>query len=212
MTLVIPPRYGQVTFLFRGPNSESSDAVITLGVRQANQALNPDPTPQQMVDRFAAVYSAFHTDRAVSQWVFEGAKMKYNDDGVMKDYEKLVEVPGGSSATPLPPNICALAKKVTNQAGRAGKGRWFIPGVLTPDVVNGSGIIAAGTVTNLQNRLNTLFADMKRIQIAGSSDQDIATLWILHRITPKTPVPGPPTEMTGFTMTNKIGVQRSRLR
>jgi len=212
MSLVIPPRFGQVTFMFRGPNTESSDSVITLGVRQANQALNFDPTPQEMVDRFASVYSAFHQDRAVSQWVFEGVKMKYNDDGTMRDFEKLVEVPGGSAATPLPSNIAALVKKTTTVAGRIGKGRFFVPGILTADVVNGSGVIATAAVVAIQAKLAVLYQDLKRTAATAQADEDNATLWILHRTSDTVPVAPPPSEITAFTLSNKIGTQRSRLR
>jgi hypothetical protein len=212
MSLVIPPRHGQVSFLFRGPNTESSDSVITLGVRQANQALNFDPGPQEMVDRFVQAYTTFHTDRAVSQWVFEGCKMKYNDDGTMRDFEKLVEVPGGSAATPLPSNIAALVKKTTSVAGRVGKGRFFIPGILTADVVNGSGIISTAAVVAIQAKLTVLYQDLKRTAAAAQLDEDNATIWVLHRTSDTMPIAPPPSEVTGFTLSNKIGTQRSRLR
>lgn len=212
MTLVIPPTYGQATFLFRGPGSESTDTVITLGVKRETEVAAPDPTPQEMANRFRAAYETFHADRAVSAWVFEGVKLKYNNGGTMEDYEAMADVPGGSSATPLPPNIACLVKKTTNQAGRTGKGRFFIPGILTADVVNGSGIISPTAIVNIQAKLAVLYADLKRLPVSGSLDRNIATLHVLHNVTPNIPVPGPPSTITGFAVTSKIGTQRSRLR
>lgn len=123
---------------------------------------------------------------------------------VMRNNTSVTEFPvghaGTASATFQPPQVCALAKLTTGFPGRAFRGRFYIPNVLSDGDVDEGGQIASLKLGALEDALSALFL---ATDVAGGA------LVILHTFE-GTAVE--PTFVTGGQMQSLVATQRRRLR
>lgn len=98
----------------------------------------------------------------------------------------------------VPQNTAVLVTKLTNTAGRRGRGRMYVPGTATEDAVNNVGTLTPTAVSTRQTEINDWFA---RLVAEGH------TPVVLHATPPPTGTP-----ITGFVVQSMVATQRRRLR
>ena len=105
--------------------------------------------------------------------------------------------PGTSASSPNVPQSALLVAKSTNQGGRAGRGRFFLPG-LPEAAFEDDGSVSAGTMT----LAGTVIGDM-----IGDFNLNDVSLRLLHSVA------GPaPAVVTGLAVRSISATQRRRLR
>lgn len=97
-----------------------------------------------------------------------------------------------------------LLNKVTNVLGRQGRGRMFIPGVLSQTEVNTSGIISSGSVTAFQADADGFYNDLLD---PGATSGPALPPVLLHSNAVLSPTP-----IEALQVSNKTGIQRKRIR
>lgn len=110
---------------------------------------------------------------------------------------------GVSTADAYAPNCSLLVKKNTNQGGRRGQGRMFLPS-LPENVVGPGGVVEGTTVSTINGRFATFHTNMIN---------DSYTPVLLHRHDPdlgQSPVA--PTAIQNWTVQSILATQRRRLR
>jgi len=121
-----------------------------------------------------------------------------------------IEIPEGGtgalSITVPPPQVTLLVKKITALGGRANRGRFYWPGMLTTTALNENGSIETGALANYQSYFDDFFDQMETGD--GGAD-DPCPLVILHDETSPTTTP---TLLTGLVVDGRCATQRRRLR
>lgn len=199
MSLVIPPGYGSAAFVFTS-SSGTPPFVTTLGVDLSEFG----------GDFVEAANTAF------TYWTNSMPALIDND--LALDHVTLSvgsDGPGGSVDSDLPPfqmtnngtfgpvAIGVLARKVTNEIGRRGRGRMFLPGTNLESGTEVDGTLTTAYRTTVQTALNNLYDDFAN----GSSPLLALPPVLLHSTAPTDPTP-----ITSFTVADLVGVIRGRIR
>lgn len=119
-------------------------------------------------------------------------------------YEVIIGTAGGSSSTRPPQNVASLVDKITNVAGRRGRGRFYFPGMLSDGGIDGNGDVQSSALTDNNTRLATWFDDLT---VPGAGYTASLVPVIFHASGDQTPTP-----ITEFRMDPKVATQRQRLR
>jgi hypothetical protein len=107
------------------------------------------------------------------------------------------------------PSLALLVKKLTGQAGRASKGRFFIPGILRDIYFDNSGRLGGAEIVAFQSSCVSFF---NKLNEAATATEARVIPHVLHNV-PKPPaVLQPPTQILGFQLDPRIASQRRRLR
>ncbi len=193
MPVNVPDGYGSLAYLW-SLTGDSEVMATTIGVKW--DAFNPSPQAcaslkaQQFVD--ATPVGTFS-----SAWTFKGCELRTGGAGV----------PGGVFVAPkahtgtavvqtLPQNCSFLLRKLSNLAGRRGRGRMYWPCFLGEESqVDNAGNIPEPTRTNIDSYFD---------QALPGDD-----FYILHNTLPSVLAP---TLITDFVLDGKIATQRRRLR
>lgn len=203
MTLVIPPGHAQASIEFLS-DYDPDPWYTTFGV----QLVDAEGDFTYMAN-FAA--SAFETGfQAIlsNEVMITACELRVGQDG---GPPLLVRVNrgnrGGSSADMLPQNCAALIRKGTNRAGRTGRGRMYLPGVLPENKVSQTGIIASDHLGVLEGAAEA-FLEALDDPIAPPSPT--SPMVLLHNAF----VPGgtTPDPVVSLIPDNRIATQRRRLR
>lgn len=199
MSLVIPPGFGSAAFVFTS-STGTPPFVTTLGVDLSNAG-------GDFVD---AANTAF------TYWTNSMPALIDND--LTLDHVTLSvgqDGPGGSVDSDLPPfamtnsgtfgpvALGVLARKVTNEIGRRGRGRMFLPGTNLESGTETDGSLTSGYRGTVQTALDNLYDDFAN----GSSPLIAMPPVLLHSQAPTDPTP-----ITGFTVADLVGVIRGRIR
>lgn len=109
----------------------------------------------------------------------------------------------------LPCNTAALVRKQSAFAGRAQRGRWYIPGLAEADVGN-DGVLIGAYMTAMNTALDNLYADWTVyrpcIIHSGECTAGVAGHSGAHNV-----VPPEPTDLAGFDLDDHVATQRRRL-
>ena len=199
MSLVIPPGFALASFV-HSSDVGTPPLVTTLGVD-------------------ISAFGGDHVEAANTAFTYWAQNIMATMDGsITLDRVTLAvgsDGPGGSvdsnltpyegdrSGAMVPASMSAIARKVTNDLGRRGRGRMFIPGVLTQTEVDEAGKIGSTRLNTLQTALNTLYGQFQN----GSSPLLALPPVLLHSSAPTTPTP-----ITGFPLATLVGWVRGRIR
>lgn len=224
MALTIPAgeAIGSIEVMF---DNDPEPMYVTLGIRAA---VGPLAEPHAL-----RLFSAWRQNpllRQVSSAQLRGAILRVEQDGggaVVYEHRPAAAVAGGTVASGFPSNVAVIAEKITARAGRRGRGRMFIPGIPDTDADN-AGVLSSSAVTGwntvmlgfLQNLLGqtgggTLEgADVIPLLFHGPTTTTTRTTGPGSRtVTVTEGAAGPlPDVITGFSVDNKVGTQRRRLR
>jgi hypothetical protein len=142
-----------------------------------------------------------------SDYALTGVSVVMNVGGVLTEGEVNVITPGVAATNHPVQNTALLIRKVSGLAGRANRGRWYMPpGRLAEVDVNNFGLIDAVDLATIQGEVDSLLLDL---ETAGGVDN----LVILHsEVPPGVPSIVPPTEITNLVVEQTVATQRRRLR
>lgn len=187
----IPSGFGQATLIFDIPGP-SGPANIVFGYTK-NAGLNPDQAAEDIHDAWTAVGS-MHTS-VDAQASITGVTTLERLAGVLNAGLFNETVAGGTSGGAAPPQVATLFRKVTAQAGRAFRGRMYLPASPSP---NEDGTYPGATVTTLNGRAATFF---NALATAGLD------MVLLHSDPAISPTP-----VTSLVLVNLVATQRRRVR
>jgi hypothetical protein len=201
MPLTIPPGFGEVTFRFTLAG-DPEVMTVSLGFDHDGASSATVLAGNLYVPMGVWVGTTWGSDYALT-----GAYVVKNDAGVLTEGEVNIITPGIAATNHPVNNTAMLVRKVTGVAGRANRGRWYLPpGRLAEVDVNNYGLIDAADLALIQGEVNDLFDDL--VAAVGVGD-----LFVLHSEIPVgTPSVVPPTEITGLVVEQKVATQRRRLR
>lgn len=192
----IPLEFSLLVWTFAGPIS-NRPAVCTMGVG--------DPPGGWDTTMMAAARDAWADNilpRQGARWKLVKTTAYQGASGGSVAFELTSDLAGSivQGAT-APPNVAALIRKHTAAAGRANRGRMFVPGV-TDSQLEDDGKFASGEYTSWLTAATGLFQDLTTASIPP---------FILHSPASGGGVPAP-TAITSLTVDQLCSTQRRRLR
>lgn len=149
---VIPIGHCQCNIRFTGL-AVPTGAELTLGINQSLQ------TPAQVATAVGGFFSNNLLSPLANEVTLSSVLCKFGPNNTGPSAEVAFQVAGSASGAAGPPNFSLLVKKVTGDGGRAGRGRWFIPGLPEGQVDEG-GFILQATLDDYQDRLDAFLNDL----------------------------------------------------
>lgn len=198
MGVLIPPGFGNLTFVMTHVG-DSEPMMTAIGVDPAGTSLDGPGIAQSAY----ALWAAQWLTQQPGNLVLEEVRYSVGQDGtdpLTYVYQGTDNGNGGSAY--LPQNCALLVKKQTALGGRRGRGRMYIPYLLTENYVDPVGNIDPTYVGGLQDIADDFYD--------GLVSADLQPV-LLHD-------PGgfgvepPPTPILQLSVDNKIATQRRRLR
>lgn len=198
MSLVIPPGFGNAAFIFTG-SAGTQPFVTTLGVEI--ESFGGDHVAAA---NFAKqVYAANMASITSNNLVLDRVTLAIGNDGPGGSVDSdTAPVPMTASVSAGVTAMSVIARKVTDQFGRFGRGRMFLPGVNSEAGIEPDGSLTTAYRNQVQTALGNLFAGLG----AGSAPNLPPVL--LHG--PAISIP--PTPMTGLVVSDTVGWIRGRIR
>lgn len=202
MSLVIPPGFGSAAFVLTGAPG-TQPYVTTIGVDLS--AAGGDWT--LAADSAFNAYDFAFKSQMSSALTLDHVTLSVGSDGPGGSVDSTWAPSSGTRTGNFPPTaMSAICRKSTNVLGRRGRGRMFVPGIISENEVDEDGTI----VTARRAAINTALGDFFTALTEGA---DISAI-------PLPPVllhgPGagalPPTPITGLTVSDTVGWIRGRIR
>jgi hypothetical protein len=199
VSLIIPPGFGNAAFIFTG-GAGTPEFVTTLGVDLANAGGDFVGVANALGDIYATAWAA-ETDSA---FTLDRVNLAVGQDGPGGSVDSdFTPIPMTRSGTGPPVSMAVVLRKVTNEIGRRGRGRMFMPGLLTTANVDESGIVASGR----RGEINTAAENFYELLTDALG---VATAYdpvLLHGAAPADPDP-----IVGFQASTIVGWIRGRIR
>ncbi len=197
MPLIIPPGYGQAAFIFSGAVG-TPPYVTTLGVDLG--AVGGD-----FVGAANSLKAAWCADLVANQWdqlALQMVSLQVGQDGGSGSVSSTsAPCPGTNNGTMAPLAMAVIARKVTNDLGRKGRGRMFIPASVAESDVDAGGNVSASLQTIWNNDLETF-----RLSLENGLLGSLETPPVLLHNGPELPTP-----IVGFQIAQKVGWIRDRI-
>lgn len=190
----IPTGYAQANLIFTG-GPIPSGAQVTLGLDVSAFAGTPSEAAQEIQD--AAVASNL-VEQLATGVVLSDVLVKFGPDATGPSGNASGSETGLEGAA-TPPNTAILVQKHTAFGGRAGRGRMYLPSP-NESKVDPTGLLDSTYVSNIQTSVDAFGAALSTAFL---------TPVVLHgENSPLTT----PSEITGFSVSNRVATQRRRLR
>lgn len=191
----VPPGYAQFSFVYTLAGDQEG-MMFGLGISWDDAVFLGD-----VAEDIRAVWETIMVPSLGITYTFQGVTaVGTTSGGIEVAAEAMDPAPGTSATAKLPQNCALLVKKTTGLRGRSNRGRMFVPGHLSDDVVDDTGTIASGTVTAYQTALTNVRTTVEAL--AG-----VTALALLHTSAAETP-----TLITELVVDPVIATQRRRLR
>jgi len=190
----IPVGYAQANLFFTGAAAPTG-AQVTLGLELEDSGMSPVDVAEIVGGNWEILILPFQVDDIT----LDRCVVKFGPNATGPDGEFVISAPGTDSGEPEAPNVAVLVRKVTEDGGRAGRGRMFIPGIKETRVEPG-GHINGTYATDLQDNL----ADYRESLIVSNIPPVV-----LHGVGAPLSVPSP---ITQFVVDETAATQRRRLR
>lgn len=201
MALVIPPGFAQVSAVLRNVGDPEAWYVTW-----AVDASGYGGDYEALGDLNIGAFSVGFLNSMNAATTLEGVIMRVGQDGgePLSVY-RAAGVTGSGSTAKLPQNCAMLVRKNTGRGGRTGKGRMYIPNVLSEGEVDNVGVIAPSFLSGLQTGANDFLEFLNEPEVVAP-----APMVLLHN----EGVPGgtTPTAITSLQVDSVIATQRRRLR
>lgn len=200
MSLIIPPGYGQANFVFT--SSEGTPPfVTTIGVNLGDAGGDF----QGAADQCFAVFAQTILTEMDADLILDRVSLFIGSDGPSGSVDSTLPPDnGGRSSAGLPWSLSAIARKLTTDLGRSGRGRMFIPGIISPTEIGQNGAISGARRTAIQTDLTSFYDQLVAGDAAGPSLPPV----LFHN-------PGAgtsPTAITGLSVAPLVGWVRKRIR
>ncbi len=192
--MIIPAGYAQVNWKFGG-SSCPLGAQVTCGVEIGATPVTPGALAAFLRDAWDDTMQ----DVQVSTCTHTSTLVKYGPTVTGPSAEVFSATVGSLGVNGIAPNVALLVSKVTAQGGRAGKGRFFMPGMTEADTTQG-GDVDAAYLAAAQTAANELYGALEAVTQGPV---------VLHG--PGIPQLAP-TPITGFSVQARVATQRRRQR
>jgi len=191
---IIPSGYGQVNMKFTG-SAVPSGAEVTFGV-----FFNIPHTLQQTATDVEAAWNSSNMDTTQTDEItLSSIGVKFGPNATGASGEFPFNRPGTNTGAAVPPNTAVLYRKGTVAGGRAGRGRFYVPGM--PEVnVDQSGDIIAAAHSSYQTASTAFLAALVASDLL---------MMVLH--SPGSPIEQPVQVLT-LLPDVRVATQRRRLR
>jgi hypothetical protein len=200
VSLVIPPGFGSAAFVLTGAVG-TQPYVTTIGVSLASVGGDFVAAANSCFTAYATTIMA----ETSNQLTLDRVTLSVGSDGPGGSVDSTLAPVAGVKSGQYPPTACSLiVRKSTNELGRRGRGRMFIPGVLGEADIDQDGTVAAGRRTALNLVLGTFLEELT----VPTSGLDTVP-YLLHG--PSIPAL-PPTLIDGLTCSDVVGWIRGRIR
>lgn len=198
MSVIVPVGEAQIVLRWLSA-SDPEEQVSTLG----SSGIGGFADAQALAASIAAAAVGTFTGAGdmVDGWTFVGCTVYRRQDGGGSEIgESVVNVTDTTSVAGLPTNCALLVRKRTALAGRANRGRMYLPAALIgEDQVDRNGLLSDAKRTSLQTALTNFF---DTVNTALDTDE----LVLFHSDgSPSTPI-------TALVLDNQIATQRKRMR
>jgi len=191
---VIPTGFAQVNFLFGGTQNPTG-AEVTLGVDLELYG----GTATDLADDAASAFVTHIMPNLNTSTSLVGALAKFGPSATGPSGQVTTATAGGNGGAACSPNVTYLVQKITNDGGRAGRGRWYLPGASEADV-SGNGELNAGIITALDPDLTAFLGALTSADL---------TAVVLHGAGSPITVPSP---ITSMVTDGLAATQRKRMR
>jgi len=199
MTLIIPPGFGNAAFIFTSTTG-TPPIVTTLG-------LDLSAAGGDFAEAANVAFSAYATHvlpETDSALTLDRVTLAVGSDGPGGSVDSdLPPAPGTRSGTGPPVSMSTIFRKVTSDIGRRGRGRMFLPGLLTTTNVDENGIIASGRRTEILDAVGAMIAELFDVETEPFNLPPV----LLHSSAPADPTP-----LTGGAVSPLVGWVRGRIR
>lgn len=185
MTLNVPAGFAQVTFQYSAATALGSNVAFTFGLGRAPSL--------DLAEGIQTWWDAELRPLTSQHYVLETIRLR-SDVG---EYDLSVNEAGSITGDTSPPNVAVLVQKRTGLAGRANRGRMFLPGLL-PDTSTDNG----GTINS--TKLEAIQAAMDALLEAA--DLDWGGVQLFHNGS------SDPTSVTQLPVLPQVATQRRRMR
>lgn len=200
MTTNIPDGYGQVSIEYQSAEG-TEPFVCTFGI------VLPGTEPlQEVVDAVFDVWTSVWAALTFDELTMVRAVLTVEapGGGLGSVVSSQPAVPGDASGNPAALAMAVLVNKRTGLLGRAGRGRFFIPGMLGTADVDASGLMTNSTVELYQEAADTWLEAMNTPAVGWT---EAANPQVLHSDASLVP-----SAINGLVVSNKVGILRKRIR
>lgn len=199
---VIPLGYASAAFILTG-SSGTAPFVTTVGVKSTGGSISDEgwaDLANELFDLYDTTLLADTSDKLVLDHV----QVTFSaGGGVVSASSNAPTKAGRRTSASAPINIALLVNKFTNEAGRKGRGRMFIPGLLAQSSVSLDGTLSPADVTAYQGEVNAFFDGL-----AGGGTSGLDGAYLIHQGAGA----GNPSPIIRAQVSPKIGSLRKRLR
>lgn len=197
MTLIVPPGFGLAAFTFSGAPG-TAPYVTTMGT----ELDLGEVTAVQAANNIKFHYADNLMPRTSNQLTLDRVQLYVGQDGPSGSVDSDTPPVTGGRTGNFPPTAQSLiARKVTSNLGRRGRGRMFIPGILEESEVEQTGGITSASRT-LVNGLLTGFIEDWGLAMPG-----VGQPVLFHSSAPADPTP-----IEGLVAADLVGWIRGRIR
>lgn len=189
--MIIDAGFAQANLIWSWPTS-GQRAECTLGLTLPSTPPTPEDAAQSVLDSYDAAAMAQIQTGVIT---LVGVHVKFGPNDTGGAFDLPADIDGTLSGNSVTPNVTLLVKKLTTAGGRAGRGRFYWPGI-QEGVVNDYGVLDSGAKDTFQG----LFDDFRSSLLGFDL---IPTL--LHNSAET------PDAITAFEVQTLVATQRRRL-
>lgn len=196
MTLIVPPGFANAAFTFTGAVG-TQPYITTLGFQVDLGAT----TAVEVANGVMGSYAAVMASETSSGLVLDRVSLYVGDDGPSGSVDSDLSPVAMTRSGSYPPTACsAIARKVTASVGRRGRGRMFLPGVLSESEIDQDGSVVT-------TRRGTLNAALDNLRLDLLENPGVVDLALFH-----SSAPTDPSLITGLVCSDLVGWIRGRIR
>lgn len=202
MSLIVPPGFGSAALVFTGAPG-TQPYITTIGVSLTDAGGDYVRAANKVME----AYSQAFLNEWSSNLTLEKVTLFVGSDGPSGSVDSSAPAKVSTRTGSFPPTAqSAILRKVTNRLGRVGRGRMFLPGVLSENEVDENGAVTPARRT----ALNTKAADfLTRLGTVAAGDSFAVPAVLLHGPSAS---PSPPDHLSGLVCANYVGWIRGRIR
>lgn len=199
MTLIIPPGFCNAAFVFTG-DIGTQPYVTTLGVDSSLYGGDFVGLANGLMGEFAEAMAG----RITQDLTLDRVTLAVGSDGPGGSVDSTnVPISMTLASTVGPTAMSLIARKSTNELGRRGRGRMFLPGTAIETGVNPDGSLTEGMIGDTNAALAALYEGLTDPAIMPFAAPPV----LFH-----SQAPADPTPIEAFTVSTLVGWIRGRIR
>jgi len=159
VSLIIPPGFGNAAFVFTSTTG-TPPIVTTLGVDLS--AAGGDFV--EAADVAMSAYASWLLPETDTSLTLDHVNLAVGDDGPGGSVDSsLAPQPGTRSGTGSPVSMSTIVRKVTNDIGRRGRGRFYVPALSLAQIDGAGGTVVSAGAIALRDAAATLVANLENL-------------------------------------------------